>query len=80
MLNLEIDAMIQMITLQIDSGIPVWFSCDINKYIHHTYNILDTNIYDYGLPFNTSFNDMSKADRLDFNDFLCESCNVYRWI
>ncbi|VBB18664.1 Bleomycin hydrolase (pepC) [Yasminevirus sp. GU-2018] len=67
-LNLEFDEVVKLVIKQIDAGVPVWFSCDVGKYANHKYNILDTNLYNFGSPFNTSFNNMSKADRLDFNE------------
>lgn len=67
-LNLETNELIDLITKQINAGIPVWFSCDVIKYSNHKYNIFDIDLYNYDLPFNTSFNAMSKADRLDFHD------------
>lgn len=65
-LNLDFDDYVELIVKQIDSGKPVWLSCDIDKFANHKHNILDINMYNYGLPFQTSFNMMSKADRLDF--------------
>ena len=68
MLNLPNDEIIELIVKQIDAKIPVWFSCDVDKYVNHQHNIMDIDIYNYGLPFNTSFTRMSKSDRLDFYD------------
>jgi len=66
-LNLEFDDMVKLIMKQIDDNTPVWFSCDVGKYSNHTHNIMDADLYDFGTLFGTSFNGMSKADRLDFN-------------
>lgn len=68
MLNLPNDDIIKLIKKQIDRGIPVWFTCDIGKYVHHENNIMSTKIFDFGTPFDTSFVKMSKGDRMDFND------------
>lgn len=68
LLNLHYDDIAQLIMKQIDDGIPVWFACDIGKYTNHKRNIMDIDVYNYGIPFNTSFTQMSKADRMDFSD------------
>jgi hypothetical protein len=66
MLNLPSDEMIKLILTQLDNDIPVWFACDIGKYSSHKLNVMDVDLYNYGIPFDTSFTTMSKADRLDF--------------
>ncbi len=68
MLNLPNDEIIKLIKKQIDRGIPVWFSCDVGKYVNRETNIMNAKIYDYDTPFETSFMKMSKADRMDFCD------------
>jgi len=68
MLNLPNSDIIKLIVKQIDQGIPVWFSCDVDKYVYHKNNIMDTKIYDFDTPFNTSFTGMKKSDRMDFGD------------
>jgi bleomycin hydrolase len=68
LLNLQSSDIIQLIMKQIDQGIPVWFSCDVDKFSSHKYNLLDIALYDIDMPFNTSFTSMTKADRLDFCD------------
>lgn len=74
LLNLDFDENVKLIMKQIDAGIPVWFSCDVGKYANHASNVLDLDLYDLGLPFNTSFTNMSKSDRLDFKDSY--ACHV----
>lgn len=69
-LNLHIDDIKQLIIKQIDSNIPVWYTCDVCKYNDDLRNIMDINIYNYDLAFDTSFTKMSKADNIDF-------CNSY---
>jgi bleomycin hydrolase len=66
MMNLNNDEIIKLIMKQIDEKIPVWFACDVGKYSNHQLNVMDVDMYNYGLPFDTSFNGMSKADRIDF--------------
>lgn len=68
MLNLPNDDIVNLIKKQIDRGIPVWFTCDVGKYVNHAHNIMDANIYDYDTPFDTSFMKMSKENRMDFCD------------
>lgn len=68
MLNLPNNDIIKLIKKQIDNGIPVWFTCDIDKYVDHKTNIMNTKIFDFETPFNTSFSNMDKADSMDFRD------------
>jgi bleomycin hydrolase len=68
MLNLPDDEIIQLIVRQIDDNVPVWFACDVGKYVDHKNNIMDVNVFNYDQPLGTSFTKMSKADRLDFCD------------
>lgn len=77
LMNMKIDDMVQLIMKQIDSGIPVYFSCDVDKFANHRYNTLDIDIYDIDTPFGTSFKHMSKADRLDFCDsYACHIMSI----
>lgn len=70
-MNLDINEIIPLIKQQIDDGIPVWIGCDVGKFSNHTHNVFDTKLYNYGLPFDTSFTGMTKGDRLDFSDSYC---------
>jgi len=68
MLNLDNQTITELIMKQIDKGIPVWFACDVDKFTDNKHNVMDMNIHNYNYPFETSFTNMSKADRLDFYD------------
>lgn len=68
MMNLDNDEIMKLVMKQIDEKIPVWFTCDVGKYSNHQLNVMDVDMYNYGLPFDTSFNGMSKADRIDFSE------------
>jgi bleomycin hydrolase len=67
-MNLSMKEIKIMIMKQIDNDMPIWISCDVNKYICHDANYGDPGLYDYGAPFDTDFKNMNKADRLDFCD------------
>ena len=47
LLNLSSNDNIKLIMKQIDAGIPVWFSCDVGKYVNHAQNIMDIDLYNY---------------------------------
>jgi len=68
MLNLPINQMIGLVIKQLNGNLPIWFACDVNKYVDHHHNVMDPLVYDYSIPFNQSMFGMSKADRLDFCD------------
>jgi bleomycin hydrolase len=67
-LNIPIRDMKELVVRQLLSNQPIWFSCDIGKYTSHSHNLMDIELFNYGLPFGVSFSKMSKADRLDYSD------------
>jgi bleomycin hydrolase len=63
--NIDMEDMANITQRSLDSGYPVWFTCDVGHYIHMEKEVADLNIYDemndLGIP---SLKSMSKKDRL----------------
>lgn len=63
--NLDMNEIIKMCVNSIINNDPVEFDCDVSQYLNPVDELLDTKCYDYNLVFNTSFDDMSKADMMN---------------
>ena len=50
---------------QVVAGTPVWFGCDYGRGIERDLGILDTEVFDYALAYNTGFN-ADKAERVEY--------------
>ena len=53
----------------IKDGEAVWFGCDVGKMFHLDVGIMDMDLYDFELLYNTEFK-MDKAKRLEYGDSL----------
>jgi len=50
---------------QLVAGTPVWFGCDYGRGIERDLGILDTELFDYALVYNTGFS-ADKAERVEY--------------
>ncbi|MBD3285394.1 aminopeptidase [candidate division WOR-3 bacterium] len=64
-LNVDIDTFKKAAVNMIADGKPVWFGCDVGKMIDRDAGILNDQLYDYGLLYNTEF----KADKVERVDY-----------
>jgi bleomycin hydrolase len=67
-LNLQIDDLIAMTKRSVLDNTPVVFMCDVGKHMNVFEGILDTKCFNYQSVFNTTFQAMSKADRINFRE------------
>ena len=65
--NVDIDDMKNAAMKSIINDEAVWFGCDVGKMFHRDLGIMDMDLYDYELLFNTTFN-MTKQDKLEYGD------------
>tara|TARA_X000001036_G_C20689194_1_gene808796 strand:- start:4586 stop:5119 length:534 start_codon:yes stop_codon:yes gene_type:complete len=65
--NVEIDIMKEFAAKSIKKGEAVWFGCDVSKMFHRDLGVMDMNLYDYDLLFNTKFK-MDKKTKLEYGD------------
>jgi bleomycin hydrolase len=61
--NVTIDDIKIAIKKSLDDGDPLWFGCDVGKYLEKSFGVLDTDILDYKTVFNTDIN-LNKKNRL----------------
>lgn len=64
-LNVDMDVFKKAAVDMIVDGKPVWFGCDVSKMMDRDGGILDFDLYDYGLVYNTRFT-ADKAERVDY--------------
>ena len=68
-LNVDIDILRDAASKQIQDGKPVWFGCDVGKYLDRDAGIMDTDLFQYDLVYGSHL-EMNKAERLDYGQSL----------
>ena len=66
-LNVEIEVLKRATIESIKNNDPVWFGCDVSKYLHRTHGVMDTQLFDFELFYGTSFS-LDKASRLEYGE------------
>jgi len=66
-LNLPSKRLQKTAVASIQNDDPVWFGCDVGKHFHSNLGVMDMDIFDFELFYNTDF-PMTKADRLEYGD------------
>ena len=62
--NVPIEIMKDATLKTIKEGEPVWFGCDVGKYLHRELGIMDQKLFDYDLVYDVKFN-MTKEERIN---------------
>ena len=75
-LNLPISQLKELTIQQLKEGEPVWFGCDVGKFMNRDLGIMDNQLYDYEKLLNIEF-DMNKADRLDYRGSVLTHAMVF---
>ena len=65
--NVEIDIMKTATLKSIRGGEAVWFGCDVSKMFHRELGVMDMELYNYELLFDTNFK-MDKKTKLEYGD------------
>ncbi|GAB4459876.1 MAG: C1 family peptidase [Armatimonadaceae bacterium] len=68
-LNVEMETLKAATVAQIREAKPVWFGCDVGKYLDRDLGLMDTDLYDYGSIYGAPFT-LNKAERLDYGQSL----------
>lgn len=63
-LNLDMERILELIILMINSNIPVWFGCDINKNFNPNLSILDSDACEYETLLDIKHHVLDKNHRL----------------
>jgi bleomycin hydrolase len=66
-INIEVDVMKRAAAKSIKEGEAVWFGCDVGKMFHRELGVMDMDLYDYELLFDTEFT-MDKKTKLEYGD------------
>lgn len=62
-LNVELPVLKRAAVEQLQSGEPVWFGCDVGKYLAREGGVMDDSLFDYHLVYGTEVQ-LDKAERL----------------
>ena len=65
--NVEIDIMKRAAAKSIKEGEAVWFGCDVGKMFHRDLGVMNMDLYDYELLFDTKFT-LDKKAKLEYGD------------
>ena len=66
-LNVEMDVIRQATLDSIKDNNPVWFGCDVAKFLHVGLGVMDTELYDYESLYNMSFT-LDKVSRMNYGE------------
>lgn len=75
-LNVNLGVMKQAAIKQLQNGEPVWFGCDVGKYLDRDLGWMDDKMYDYDLVYG-SVPALNKAERLDYGESLMTHAMVF---
>jgi len=75
-LNLPISTLKELSMKQLDDGEPVWFGCDVGKFMNRELGIMDNQLYDYEKLLNIDF-ELTKADRLNYRGSVLTHAMVF---
>ena len=66
-INVPIDQLKKYTIKSIKDNRPVWFGCDVSKFLHRPSGLMDMKLFDYELTFGIQLN-LNKADRLRYGE------------
>ena len=66
-LNTKIEILKNAAVESIKNDDPVWFGCDVGKYLHRSHGIMNINLFDFNLFYGTDFS-LDKASRLEYGE------------
>lgn len=66
-LNVDVPVMKQLAIVQMENGEPVWFGCDVGKWLERDNGIMDMDQFDYSGALGVDIG-MDKAGRLDYGE------------
>jgi bleomycin hydrolase len=75
-LNVSLDVMKQASIKQLQNGDPVWFGCDVGKYLTRDLGWMDQHQFDYDLVYGSAPT-LNKAERLDYGESVMTHAMVF---
>lgn len=77
-LNVELDVMKQAAIRQIEDGEPVWFGCDVGKYLDRDLGVMAMDLFEYDLVYGQEDSArLDKAGRLMYGQSLMTHAMVF---
>ncbi|MCH7903150.1 MAG: C1 family peptidase [Armatimonadetes bacterium] len=74
--NIDLETMKRATIEQIKDGEPVWFGCDVGKYLHRDLGVMDTDLYSFDLVYGEDI-DLGKAERLQYGHSMMNHAMVF---
>jgi bleomycin hydrolase len=75
-LNVDLGVMKQAAVKQMQNGEPVWFGCDVGKYLDRELGWMDDDLFNYELVYGSTPK-LTKAERLDYGESLMTHAMVF---
>ena len=75
-MNVDLDTMKNAAISQIKGGEPVWFGCDVGKYLHRDLGMMDIDLFDFELVYGEDI-DLGKAERLQYRESMMTHAMVF---
>ena len=66
-LNIDIEVLKNATVESIKNDDPVWFGCDVGKYLHRKHGVMDTELFDFNLFYGIEFS-LDKGSRLEYGE------------
>ncbi|HRK20669.1 MAG TPA: C1 family peptidase [Fimbriimonadaceae bacterium] len=77
-LNVDLPTMKEAAIAQLQAGDPVWFGCDVGKFLDRDMGVMDTALFDYDLVYGRDgTGDLDKAGRLMYGQSLMTHAMVF---
>lgn len=74
--NVGLDTMKKAAIRQLQNGEPVWFGCDVGKFLERELGWMDNQLFDYESIYGST-SKLSKAERLDYGESLMTHAMVF---
>ncbi|HXH60630.1 MAG TPA: C1 family peptidase [Fimbriimonadaceae bacterium] len=74
--NVDLETMKKAAIEQIKDGSPVWFGCDVGKYLHRDLGMMDTDLFALDLLYGSDI-DLPKAERLMYRQSMMTHAMVF---
>jgi bleomycin hydrolase len=74
--NVDLETMKAAAIKQIKDGEPVWFGCDVGKYLHRDLGTMDMDVFAFDLLYGSDL-DLPKAERLMYRQSMMTHAMVF---
>ncbi len=74
--NVPIDVMKSACVKVLKEKEAIWFGCDVGKYLHQALGVMNEELFDYNLIYNTEFK-MTKEERMNYGSSMMTHAMVF---